>query len=64
MQEFDKAMQHLEEKYGFMTSGHQYVSRKDEGDKLLRDGLMSGPTPFLCMHLVELQLPIVSQTIK
>lgn len=35
MQEFDKAMQHLEEKYGFMTSGHQYVSRKDEGDKVI-----------------------------
>eukprot|EP00252_Welwitschia_mirabilis_P006854 TRINITY_DN1776_c0_g1_i2.p1 TRINITY_DN1776_c0_g1~~TRINITY_DN1776_c0_g1_i2.p1 ORF type:complete len:853 (-),score=190.68 TRINITY_DN1776_c0_g1_i2:471-3029(-) len=35
MQEFDKAMQHLEEKYGFMTSDHQYVSRKDEGDKVI-----------------------------
>ncbi|CAN6438715.1 unnamed protein product [Victoria cruziana] len=35
MQEFDRAMQHLEEKYGFMTSGHQYVSRKNEGDKII-----------------------------
>ncbi|KAH9738381.1 SBE2.2 [Citrus sinensis] len=35
MQEFDRAMQHLEEKYGFMTSEHQYVSRKDEGDRVI-----------------------------
>lgn len=35
LQEFDQAMQHLEEKYGFMTSPHQYVSRKDEGDKMI-----------------------------
>ncbi|TVU29892.1 hypothetical protein EJB05_21483 [Eragrostis curvula] len=35
MQEFDQAMQHLEEKYGFMTSEHQYVSRKHEGDKVI-----------------------------
>lgn len=35
MQEFDQAMQHLEEKYGFMTSEHQYVSRQDEGDKMV-----------------------------
>ncbi|KAJ4733665.1 hypothetical protein LUZ62_075174 [Rhynchospora pubera] len=34
MQEFDQAMQHLEGKYGFMTSP-QYVSRKDEGDKMI-----------------------------
>ncbi|KAK6139989.1 hypothetical protein DH2020_026263 [Rehmannia glutinosa] len=67
LQEFDRAMQHLEEKYGvcisfteflnsndlffvkcwnnvgrgetdgfaFMTSGHQYISRKAEGDKII-----------------------------
>ncbi|CAH9138425.1 unnamed protein product [Cuscuta epithymum] len=35
MQEFDQAMQHLEEKYGFMTSEHQYISRKDEGDRVI-----------------------------
>ncbi|KAH9674779.1 SBE2.2 [Citrus sinensis] len=35
MQEFDRAMQHLEEKYGFMTSEHQYVSRKDQGDRVI-----------------------------
>ncbi|GLT89940.1 hypothetical protein SLE2022_078980 [Rubroshorea leprosula] len=35
MQEFDQAMQHLEEKYGFMTSEHQYISRKDEGDRII-----------------------------
>ncbi|GMY25141.1 1,4-alpha-glucan-branching enzyme 2-2, chloroplastic/amyloplastic-like isoform X2 [Fagus crenata] len=35
MQEFDRAMQHLEETYGFMTSEHQYVSRKDEGDRTI-----------------------------
>ncbi|KAK8705191.1 hypothetical protein V6N13_048797 [Hibiscus sabdariffa] len=43
MQEFDQAMQHLEEKYGFMTSEHQYISRKDEGDRVIvfeRDNLV------------------------
>ncbi|KAL3532060.1 hypothetical protein ACH5RR_005581 [Cinchona calisaya] len=35
MQEFDQAMQHLEEAYCFMTSEHQYVSRKDEGDRII-----------------------------
>lgn len=35
MQKFDIAMQHVEEKYGFMTSEHQYVSRKDEGDRIV-----------------------------
>ncbi|KAK2998713.1 hypothetical protein RJ639_023622 [Escallonia herrerae] len=33
--EFDQAMQHLEETYGFMTSEHQYISRKDEGDRVI-----------------------------
>ncbi|KFK36343.1 hypothetical protein AALP_AA4G110200 [Arabis alpina] len=35
LQEFDRAMQHLEENYGFMTSEHQYISRKDEGDRVI-----------------------------
>ncbi|KAL5135449.1 1,4-alpha-glucan-branching enzyme 1, chloroplastic/amyloplastic [Glycine soja] len=35
MQEFDQAMQHLEEKFGFMTAEHQYISRKNEGDKII-----------------------------
>ncbi|XP_057779347.1 1,4-alpha-glucan-branching enzyme 1, chloroplastic/amyloplastic-like [Salvia miltiorrhiza] len=35
LQEFDRAMQHLEERYGFMTSEHQYISKKDEGDRLI-----------------------------
>ncbi|XP_020586593.1 1,4-alpha-glucan-branching enzyme 1, chloroplastic/amyloplastic-like isoform X2 [Phalaenopsis equestris] len=35
MQEFDQSMQHLEEKYSFMISEHQYVSRKDEGEKVV-----------------------------
>ncbi|CAN6238294.1 unnamed protein product [Urochloa humidicola] len=35
MQEFDRAMQHLEEKYGFMTDEHQFISRKHEEDKVI-----------------------------
>uniref|UniRef100_A0A803MQJ5 1,4-alpha-glucan branching enzyme n=1 Tax=Chenopodium quinoa TaxID=63459 RepID=A0A803MQJ5_CHEQI len=35
LQEFDQAMQHLEEKYGFMTSEHQYISRKAEDDRII-----------------------------
>uniref|UniRef100_A0A2C9V9I4 1,4-alpha-glucan-branching enzyme 1, chloroplastic/amyloplastic n=1 Tax=Manihot esculenta TaxID=3983 RepID=A0A2C9V9I4_MANES len=35
MQEFDQAIQHLEEAYGFMTSEHQYISRKDERDRII-----------------------------
>ncbi|KAH6825381.1 starch branching enzyme 2.1 [Perilla frutescens var. hirtella] len=35
LQEFDRAMQHLEEKYSFMTSEHQYISKKDEGDRII-----------------------------
>ncbi|XP_042045963.1 1,4-alpha-glucan-branching enzyme 2-2, chloroplastic/amyloplastic-like [Salvia splendens] len=35
LQEFDRAMQHLEERYGFMTSEHQYISKKDEGDRII-----------------------------
>ncbi|MBA0776619.1 hypothetical protein Gotri_011586 [Gossypium trilobum] len=35
MQQFDQAMQHVEAKYGFMTSEHQYISRKDEGERVI-----------------------------
>eukprot|EP00244_Chara_vulgaris_P008804 TRINITY_DN3565_c0_g3_i1.p1 TRINITY_DN3565_c0_g3~~TRINITY_DN3565_c0_g3_i1.p1 ORF type:complete len:240 (+),score=38.28 TRINITY_DN3565_c0_g3_i1:94-720(+) len=35
LQEFDAVMHNLEEKYGFMTDLHQYVSRKDEGDRVI-----------------------------
>ncbi|XP_048126938.1 1,4-alpha-glucan-branching enzyme 1, chloroplastic/amyloplastic-like isoform X2 [Rhodamnia argentea] len=35
LQEFDKTMQHVEEAYGFMTSEHRYISRKDEGDRII-----------------------------
>ncbi|KAI3832718.1 hypothetical protein MKW98_002264 [Papaver atlanticum] len=35
LQEFDRAMQHLEETYSFMTSKHQYISRKNEGDRVI-----------------------------
>ncbi|AED90637.1 1, 4-alpha-glucan branching enzyme protein soform SBE2.2 precursor [Arabidopsis thaliana] len=35
LQEFDQAMQHLEENYGFMTSEHQFISRKDEADRVI-----------------------------
>ncbi|KAL6899842.1 hypothetical protein ACP4OV_006500 [Aristida adscensionis] len=35
LQLFDQAMQHLEEKYEFMTSDHQYISRKHEEDKVI-----------------------------
>ncbi|XP_023746197.1 1,4-alpha-glucan-branching enzyme 1, chloroplastic/amyloplastic isoform X2 [Lactuca sativa] len=35
LQEFDQAMQHLEEAHNFMTSGHQYISRKHEGEKVI-----------------------------
>nr|QYS25850.1 starch branching enzyme [Fritillaria thunbergii] len=35
LQEFDQAMQHLEETYCFMSSKHQYISRQDEKDKTI-----------------------------
>ncbi|KAG4204845.1 hypothetical protein ERO13_A04G065400v2 [Gossypium hirsutum] len=35
MQQFDQAMQHVEAKYGFMTSEHQYISRKDKGERVI-----------------------------
>ncbi|KAK9835549.1 hypothetical protein WJX74_002755 [Apatococcus lobatus] len=35
MQAFDRAMQHLDKAYGFICAPHQWVSRKDEGDKLI-----------------------------
>eukprot|EP00249_Psilotum_nudum_P019294 c27182_g1_i1 orf=709-3138(+) len=35
LQEFDCDMHALEEKYGFMTSEHRHVSRKDEDERLI-----------------------------
>ncbi|XP_051131607.1 1,4-alpha-glucan-branching enzyme 2-2, chloroplastic/amyloplastic-like [Andrographis paniculata] len=35
MQEFDRAMQRLEDKYGFLRSLHQYISKKSESDKVI-----------------------------
>ncbi|CAH8446935.1 unnamed protein product [Schistosoma margrebowiei] len=32
---FDRAMQHLEEKYGWLAAPQAYVSRKNEGDKVI-----------------------------
>ncbi|XP_073123902.1 1,4-alpha-glucan-branching enzyme 2-2, chloroplastic/amyloplastic-like [Henckelia pumila] len=35
LQEFDQAMQHVEEKVWILTSEHQNISQKDEGDKII-----------------------------
>ena len=35
MKNFDADMQHLEEKYQFLSSGRGYVSRKHEDDKVI-----------------------------
>ncbi|XP_071701824.1 1,4-alpha-glucan-branching enzyme 2-2, chloroplastic/amyloplastic-like [Rutidosis leptorrhynchoides] len=35
LQEFDQAMQHLEEAHNFMSSGHQYISRKHETERVI-----------------------------
>ncbi|KAI3725241.1 hypothetical protein L1987_65022 [Smallanthus sonchifolius] len=35
LQEFDQAMQHLEEAHNFMTSGHQYISRQHEAERVI-----------------------------
>ena len=43
MRDFDGAMQSLDEKFNFMIQGPGYVSRKNEGDKLIafeRGGLL------------------------
>lgn len=32
---FDRAMIHLDKAFGFMSAPHQWVSRKDEGDKVI-----------------------------
>lgn len=32
---FDRAMNHLDKAFGFLASPHQWVSRKDEGDKII-----------------------------
>lgn len=35
MNSFDIAMNHLDKAYGFISAPHQWISRKDEGDKLV-----------------------------
>lgn len=35
MNEYDRAMMHLDKAFGFVAAPHQYVSKKDEGDKLV-----------------------------
>lgn len=43
LQDFDRGMQLMDEKFNFMTQGPGYVSRKNEGDKLIvfdRGGLL------------------------
>lgn len=35
MNAFDRGMNHLDRAFGFIASNHEYVSRKDEGDKLI-----------------------------
>ncbi|CAG9466592.1 unnamed protein product [Pedinophyceae sp. YPF-701] len=32
---WDRAMQHLDKAFGFMTAPHTWISRKDEGDKMV-----------------------------
>lgn len=58
LRDFDHAMQLLDEKFNFMTQGPGYVSRKDEGDKLMafeRGGLLwifnFHPTKVSCKPL-------------
>jgi 1,4-alpha-glucan branching enzyme len=35
MNDFDRAIMHLDKAFGFVAAPHQYISRKDEGDKLV-----------------------------
>lgn len=35
LNQFDKAMMHLEKKYNFLSHGQNYISRKHQGDKLV-----------------------------
>jgi 1,4-alpha-glucan branching enzyme len=35
MNEFDRAMMHLDKAFGFVAAPQQYISKKDEGDKLM-----------------------------
>ncbi|DBB05355.1 TPA: hypothetical protein ACH3X3_010575 [Trebouxia sp. C0006] len=35
MQSFDRAMNHLDKAFGFVSSSHQFISRKDENDKVV-----------------------------
>jgi len=35
LMDFDRKMMHLDIAYGFIKHGHNYISRKDEGDKMI-----------------------------
>lgn len=35
MNKFDRAMNHLDKAFGFSNAEHTWVSRKDEGDKVV-----------------------------
>jgi hypothetical protein len=35
MNDFDRAIMHLDKAFGFVAAPHQYISKKDEGDKLI-----------------------------
>lgn len=35
MNSFDRAIMHLDKAFGFVSAPHQWVSRKDEGDKII-----------------------------
>jgi 1,4-alpha-glucan branching enzyme len=35
MNSFDRAMQHLDKAFGFVSAPHSWVSRKDEADKII-----------------------------
>lgn len=35
MNAFDRAMQHLDKAFGFVSAPHSWVSRKDEADKII-----------------------------
>lgn len=53
MQAFDRAMMHLDKAFGFVSAPHQWVSRKDEGDKIIV--VERGACPARC--LLPMQLP-------
>ena len=35
MNDWDRAIMHLDKAFGFIAAPHQYISKKDEGDKLI-----------------------------